>query len=104
LPPRAARRGIDKQRDSLDGFQHTDDDEFDGCIEKPLEPRVHAPASISVSSVRPKLRCIVSTQVTSDQRAELERRARTADRSLSAEIRRAIARHLADHRHDEEDA
>jgi hypothetical protein len=37
---------------------------------------------------------VVSSQVTEDVRAELERRARTGDRSLSAEIRRAIAQHL----------
>jgi hypothetical protein len=48
-------------------------------------------------------RVVVSSQVTEDVRAELERRARTGDRSLSAEIRRAIARHLADHMHEEEE-
>jgi hypothetical protein len=39
-------------------------------------------------------RVVVSSQVTEDVRAELERRARTGDRSLSAQVRRAIHEHL----------
>jgi hypothetical protein len=39
-------------------------------------------------------RVIVSAQVPAHARDELERRAREADRTLSAEIRRAIAEHL----------
>lgn len=38
---------------------------------------------------------IVSAQVSLEQRAELERRAAEADRSLSAEVRRALTRYLA---------
>lgn len=38
---------------------------------------------------------VVSAQVTLEDRAELERRAAEADRSLSAEIRRAVREHLA---------
>ncbi len=39
-------------------------------------------------------RRIVSVQVAADVRAELERLATAADRSLSAEVRRAICEHL----------
>jgi hypothetical protein len=46
------------------------------------------------TTAAPQLRCIVSTQVTSSVRAELERRAAEADRSLSAQVRRAIHEHL----------
>ena len=48
-------------------------------------------------------RATVSAQVPPELRAELERLAREGDRTLSAEVRRAIARHLADHTHDEEE-
>ena len=44
---------------------------------------------------------IVSAQVPAAQRAELERRAQAADRTLSSEIRRALRRHLE--RSDEEE-
>ena len=37
---------------------------------------------------------IVSAQVSPEDRAELERRAAEADRSLSAQIRRALREHL----------
>jgi predicted transcriptional regulator len=37
---------------------------------------------------------VVSAQVSKEQRSELERLAERGDRSLSAEIRRAIAQHL----------
>lgn len=37
---------------------------------------------------------IVSAQITAEERAELECRALEADRSLSAEIRRALRAHL----------
>jgi len=37
---------------------------------------------------------IVSAQVSQEQRQELERLAERGDRTLSAEVRRAIARHL----------
>ena len=40
-------------------------------------------------------RATVSAQVRPELRAELERLAREGDRSLSAEVRRAIAEHLA---------
>jgi hypothetical protein len=46
---------------------------------------------------------IVSAQVSPTERAELLRRATEGDRSLSAEIRRAIREHL-ERDHDEEDA
>ena len=46
---------------------------------------------------------IVSAQVSPRERAELLLRAAEADRSLSAEIRRAIREHL-ERDHDEEDA
>jgi hypothetical protein len=39
---------------------------------------------------------IVSAQVTAEQRAELERRAAAADRTVSAEVRRALRRYLGD--------
>jgi predicted transcriptional regulator len=45
-------------------------------------------------------KCIISAQVDDEQRDELLRLARDADRSLSAEVRRAVAAHLrrtADH-------
>ena len=45
-------------------------------------------------------KCIISAQVDAEQRDELLRLARDADRSLSAEVRRAVAAHLrstADH-------
>lgn len=45
-------------------------------------------------------RVIVSSQVPRDVRDELERRAQAADRTLSAEIRRALAAHVL---HVEED-
>jgi hypothetical protein len=38
---------------------------------------------------------IVSAQIDETQRAELLRLARDADRSLSAEVRRAVTEHLA---------
>jgi hypothetical protein len=46
---------------------------------------------------------IVSAQITAEERAELERRALEADRSLSAEIRRALRAHL-ESTHDKETA
>jgi predicted transcriptional regulator len=42
-----------------------------------------------------KRRTIVSAQVEADTRAALERLAREGDRSLSAQVRRALAEHLA---------
>lgn len=47
------------------------------------------------TTLEEKGRTIVSAQVEADTRAELERLAREGDRTLSAEVRRAIAEHLA---------
>jgi hypothetical protein len=46
---------------------------------------------------------IVSAQITVEERAELERRVLEADRSLSAEIRRALRGHL-EHTDDDREA
>jgi hypothetical protein len=43
----------------------------------------------------------VSAQITAEERAELERRALEADRSLSAEIRRALRSYLEPTDHKE---
>ena len=48
-------------------------------------------------------RIIVSAQVSADVHEELERLAREADRSLSAEIRRALAAHVEREASDEGD-
>jgi hypothetical protein len=45
---------------------------------------------------------VVAAQVAASTRAELERLARESDRSLSAEIRRALTRHLAERDEREE--
>jgi len=45
-------------------------------------------------------KCIISAQVDEEQRDELLRLARDADRSLSAEVRRAVATHLRGTRPD----
>jgi hypothetical protein len=47
-------------------------------------------------------KAVVSAQITLAQRDELERLAADADRTLSAEIRRAVAEHLARERKLEE--
>jgi uncharacterized protein with von Willebrand factor type A (vWA) domain len=46
---------------------------------------------------------IVSAVIDETQREELLRLAREADRSLSAEVRRAVAAHLQGTRHDDEE-
>ena len=48
-------------------------------------------------------RVIISAQVATAQRDELARLAQEADRSLSAEIRRALAAHV-EHAHNETEA
>jgi hypothetical protein len=53
-------------------------------------------------------RVVVSAQMPMALRVELERRAREGDRTLSAQLRRAIAKHLGheddeDHGHDGEE-
>ena len=47
---------------------------------------------------------VASAQVAASTRAELERLAHEADRTLSAEIRRALTRHLAQHDEQEPSA
>jgi predicted transcriptional regulator len=48
-----------------------------------------------MSTLEEKRRTIVSAQVEADTRAALERLAREGDRTLSAQVRRALAEHLA---------